>query len=261
MPLSPFVETHEQFTFQPLRNRIFVNAVPKCGTMLLRNIILMFVPWKQHYSPFVTAATPTHLKALGSEQHDFFTGHMNHTPVTSCLLKPFRHVLIIRDPYSYVLSYARFFYTKQLYETTKLGKFVQDHNLSFDEVVPYIIRGWSFEGESHPSVNNIFIHNAISWFGPECKVVKYETLRQNVDNINSAESEDYFSQLLGFLGIPLPSDWRQRVIAGANPNISGTFSANLGIDGNRRDHLSDAEKLLFSVVAPTLRAALGYDEA
>ena len=72
---------------------------------------------------------------------------------------------------------------------------------------------------------------------------------------------DLFSQLLKFLGIPLPSDWRQRVIAGANPNISGTFSANLGIDGDRRDHLSDAEKLLFSVVAPTLRQALGYDEA
>ena len=202
MVLRPFVETHKQFTFQALRNRIFVNSVPKCGTMLLRNIVLMFVPWEQHYPSFVTAATPTHLKALGSEQHNFFTGHMNHTPITSYLLKPFRHILIIRDPYAYVLSYARFFYTKQIYETTKLGKFVQDRNLPFDEVVPYIIRGWSFEGESHPSVNNIYIHNAISWFGPKCKVVKYEELRENVRNINSAESEGYFGEILEFLGIP-----------------------------------------------------------
>ena len=159
------------------------------------------------------------------------------------------------------MSYARFFYGKHMYENTKLGKYVQDRNLSLDEVVPYIIRGWDFQGESHPSVNTQYMHNAISWFGPQCKVVKYEFLLQNIRNINSAESEDYFGALLKFLGVALPSDWRQRVITGSDPNLSITSSANLGIDGNRRDRLYDSEKILFSVVAPTLRQALGYEKA
>ena len=37
-----------QFIHEPLREPVFLNSVPKCGTHLIRNIIRMFVSVDQH---------------------------------------------------------------------------------------------------------------------------------------------------------------------------------------------------------------------
>lgn len=261
MKSDPVEEANKQFPCRRLQSKIFLNAVPKCGTVLLRNIILMFVPWDQYYcpGPFVTTANLSeHVSALTSDQYKFFVGHMNHTPVTSQLLRSFKHILIIRDPHQHVLSYARWFFTKQMYEQSKLAQHIQDHNVEFDEVVGYVIRGWSFKGESHPNVNDAYLHNAVSWFGSGCKIVKYETILQHVQNIRSAESEQYFTGILRFLDIDIPPNWRDRVLCGSDPRIARNYSPNLPVAVNLRRHLLDHEKQMFSLVAPRLREILGY---
>ena len=117
--------------------------------------------------------------------------------------------------------------------------------MTFDETVPYIIRGWQFGGQSHPGVNQVFVHNAISWFGSQCKVVRYEELCKGVETIASRGS--------------VPEDWKDRVLTGADPKLSATFLQNLGLRVERRTHLRDSERLLFSAVVPTLRGVLGYE--
>ena len=60
----------------------------------------MFIPWEQHYAPFLTNVTYSkHREDLAAQRYKIFTGHMNHTPVAGQLLKRFRHILLIRDPY------------------------------------------------------------------------------------------------------------------------------------------------------------------
>ena len=140
---DPVAEANSQFQCAPLRSRIFLNSVPKCGTVLLKNILLMFTPWEQHYRWFIsTSKYPEHPSVVESDRYRFFVGHMNHTPDTSQILKNFKHILIIRDPYSYVLSYARWFYTEQMYGQSQLARHVQDHGVDFDDVVRYMIKGW-----------------------------------------------------------------------------------------------------------------------
>ncbi len=103
--VDPVAAANERFQCPPLQSRIFLNSVPKCGTVLLKNILLMFIPWAQHYRWFITESKcPERLSAMKGDRYKFFVGHMNHTPVTSEILKNFKHILIIRDPYAHVLS-------------------------------------------------------------------------------------------------------------------------------------------------------------
>ena len=118
--------------------------------------------------------------------------------------------------------------------------------------------GWHLQGESHPNVNEVYLHNAVSWFGSGCKVVKYEEIRRHTKGITSPESEQYFAEMLCFLDIDVPSDWRDRVLCGCDPKIALNYSPNLGVALNLRDHLLDHEKQMFSLVAPRLRETLGY---
>jgi hypothetical protein len=42
-------EENARFAQAPLRQPVFLNSVPKCGSHLLRNIVRMFVPVDQQY--------------------------------------------------------------------------------------------------------------------------------------------------------------------------------------------------------------------
>ena len=44
-------ELNENFVQNRLREPIFLNSVPKCGTHLVRNVMRMFVPVDQQYHP------------------------------------------------------------------------------------------------------------------------------------------------------------------------------------------------------------------
>ena len=42
-------ELNKNYVQQPLREPVFLNSVPKCGTHLMRNIVRMFVAVEQQY--------------------------------------------------------------------------------------------------------------------------------------------------------------------------------------------------------------------
>ena len=42
-------QRNAEFEQTPLKHPIFLNSVPKCGSHLLRNIMRMFAPVKQHF--------------------------------------------------------------------------------------------------------------------------------------------------------------------------------------------------------------------
>ena len=126
--------------------------------MLLRNILAMFIPWQEIYWTFITNDNlGRHQEAIQSPDYKFFTGHLVYTPETCVLMRDFRLILNIRDPYSYVLSNARFFYSQPKYKDSVLARYIQDHGVSFDDVVPLVINGSRFRGEVVPKVVDIYV--------------------------------------------------------------------------------------------------------
>jgi hypothetical protein len=73
------------------------------------------------------------------------------------------------------------------------------------------------------------------------------------------EAEEFFRELLGFCGIELPADWRERVLIGSDPKQSGTARENLiGVAAEIPRELPEIQKRLVEHAAPGLRALLGY---
>ena len=143
--------------------------------MLLRNILAMFIPWQEIYWTFITNDNlGRHQEAIQSPDYKFFTGHLVYTPETCVLMRDFRLILNIRDPYSYVLSNARFFYSQPKYKDSVLARYIQDHGVSFDDVVPLVINGSRFRGEVVPKVVDIYVDKAVNWFRTAGQVVSHE---------------------------------------------------------------------------------------
>ncbi len=250
-----------KFDRAPLETPIFINSVPKCGTLLLRNILLMFPPVDQVPWRFVSnAEMPSLFQSSGKK---FFTGHVVCDVQSTICLKDFRHILIIRDPYDYVLSLARFLFGTQLEATTSLGKAIREHNLQFEDVIRFVITGWDFRSDEFLGVRDIFLRNAMYWDGAGALIVKYEDIVRSLKDLDSHETEGYWRGILGHLGILVPEDWRERIRAGADPAASSTIPQSLGGDAaaQSRRQLTPEEIKLFNRVAPDLRRQLGYADS
>jgi hypothetical protein len=111
-----------------------------------------------------------------------------------------------------------------------------------------------------PALEEIFLHNALSWTGTKAQLLRYEDLVRSLRELDSASAETYFHELLRKCGMGgLPKDWRQRIVIGADRKQSGTARENLSrIALQVPDTLPEAQRRLVDVAAPGLRAALGY---
>ena len=246
--MSTLDEAHIRFTQASLSGSVLINSVPKCGTMLLRNILVMFVPWEQISWPFITnddlpepPETPT-----------CFTGHLKYSARSLKFARKTHHLVLVRHPHSQVLSYARFMWSRH-WKDSSLGQFIREQEMTFDEVVRLTITGWQAGNEIIDSPKGFFIHNAIAWSG-QATIVKYEELRKAVSELD----EDYFRRLLDAAGLNLTADWRERVTVASDPEYSSTASGKFSTDD--RKYLTNEERALFESVAPGICKALGYRE-
>ena len=240
----------------PLTNPVFLNSVPKCGTHLMRNIIRMFVPVAQQYhKTFIQHPNlHKHLAVFSPESPRLSWGHLLFSDDAIIALRPVHHVLLVRDPYDWVLARARFFLSgafKGSLEHIKGG------NVSVEEALNMMIFGIH---DKAPTLQEIFLHNAVSWLGTDARLTRYEDLVVSLRNLDSAAAEAYFRSLLQSCGIDaLPDDWRERVRVGSDRNQIGTARENLhGLAADVPNELPDTQKQLVDFAAPGLRRILGY---
>ncbi len=240
----------------PLTSPVFLNSVPKCGTHLLRNIIRMFVPVAQQYhKAFIQHPNlRQHLVALAPESPRLSWGHLLFSDDASIALRRVHHLLLVRDPYDWVLARARFFLSsafKGSLEHIKAGR------VSVEEALNMMIFGVH---DKAPTLQEIFLHNAVSWLGTDVRVLRFEDLLASLRELESAAAEAYFASLLESCGIAaLPADWRERVLVGADREQSGTARENLqGQAADVPDVLPETQKRLVDFAAPGLRQLLGY---
>ncbi len=249
-------ELNRGYVQTPLSTPAFLNSVPKCGTHLMRNIVRMFVPVEQQYHAMFIQypVLRQHLAAFSRDKPFVSWGHLLFSDDSAIALRHVKHTILVRDPYDWVLARARFFLSD-----TFRGSL--DHlkggNVSAEEVMNMMILGIH---EKAPSMQDIFLNNAVGWLGTKAELVRFEDLITHLKNLESDAAEVYFAELLGKCGIDeLPEDWRERVLVGSDRKQSGTARENLaGPKFDIPDELPETQKKLVDHAVPGLRSLLGY---
>lgn len=251
-------ELNANFAQQRLLEPVFLNSVPKCGTHLVRNIMRMFVPVEQQYhQAFIQhAILRQHQVAFSEAMPHLSWGHLLFSDDSAIVLRHVHHVVQVRDPYNWVLARARFFLSDTFQGSLE---HLKGGNVAVDEVMNMMIFG--IHGKA-PSLSEIFTHNAVSWMSTKARLLHFEDLLHHVRNIETAEAENFFANLLKDCGMAdLPNDWKERVRVGSDRKQSGTARENLAGGGKLEvpDELPEMQKRLVNYAAPGLREILGYE--
>jgi len=249
-------ELNKNFNQVRLEQPVFLNSVPKCGTHLLRNIIRMFVPVDQQYhKEFIQIPVlKRNLPAFGKSHPYVSWGHLLFSDDSAIALRSVRHLVLVRDPYDWVLARARFFLSDTFQGSME---HLKGGNVAIDEVLNMMIFGIY---DKAPTMQEIFLHNAVAWMGTKAKILQFEELITHVKNLDDDAAEAYFTGLLRECGLSkLPHDWRERVRVGSDREQSGTARENLeGLAVEIPDELPELQKRLVNVAAPGMRELLGY---
>lgn len=247
-------DANRGFAQVPLKQPVFLNSVPKSGSHLLRNIVRMFVPVEQQYgAQFIQWANlQEHRHAFDPARNMLSWGHLFFGDASVIELADARKILLVRDPHDWVLARARFFLSESFrgnVDHLRSGK------LSVEALLNLMIVGIH---QKAPALLDIYLNNAAAWVGTDTHIVKYEDIVANLKLLDTAEGETFFTGLFAACGIDLPKDWRDRVRVGSNKEQSGTAREKLGVEIELPAELPDPQKRLVEVVAPGIRALLGY---
>jgi hypothetical protein len=250
-------ERNREFEQAPLREPVFLNTVPKSGTHLIRNIMRMFVPVEQQYhKTFIQYPVLRESQDAFARAKPYLSwGHLLYGDESAIALRRVRHLLLVRDPYDWVLARARFFlsdtYQGSL-DTIKGG------NVSVEDILNMMIFGIP---EKAPAMREIFTHNAAAWMGTQAKVCHFEELLKHVKDLDTDEAEAFFSGLFEHFNMgALPEDWRERVRIGSDREQSTTARENLSrATADVPDELPDVQKQMVDYAVPGLRSLLGYE--
>jgi hypothetical protein len=249
-------QENRKFAQVPLSRPLFLNSVPKCGSHLLRNIMRMFVPVEDQYQvQFIQWGNlKQHLEAFRPERNMLSWGHLMFSDASAIEAAPARKIVLVRDPYTWVLARARFFLSDEFGDNSVL---VKNGELTVDTLINLMIFG--IHQKAMP-MRDLFNYNAVAWLGTDCTMLRYEELVAAVKNLDSPEAEGYFMRLFEAAGLAsVPGDWRDRVRIGSDRKQSGTASENLTGDAIRiPKELTEQQKALVDYAAPGLRALLGY---
>jgi hypothetical protein len=250
-------EENRKFVQRPLRQPLFLNSVPKSGSHLLRNIIRMFVPVESQYqAEFIQHHfLQQHLAAFAPSANRLSWGHLFFLDASRAALAGVRHVVLVRDPYQWVLAQARFVLSNE-FNAPGL-EHLKRPGVSVESVLNLMIEGM------RPQLAPLAItyrYNAVAWLAEGAHLVRYEELVGALRDLDSAQAEPYFSALFEACGIDRPDDWRERVRIGSDRKHSGTARENLtGVSARIPSELPDQQKHMVDRAAPGLRSILGYE--
>jgi len=246
-----------KFSQRRLKQALFLNSVPKSGSHLLKNVMRMFVPLEDVYGKhFIQWGNlQQHKSAFDPRRPQLSWGHLMFSDASACETAPVNKIILVRDPYSWVLARARFYVSEQFGENSSV---IKNSGLSADHLINMMIFGIHQQALPMREMYNL---TAVAWRGHNAHWVRFEDLLSAVKNVDTPAGEAFFNRLMGLAGLgPLPADWRDRVKIGADPAQSGTARENLrDIKIKIPDTLSEEHKELINYSAPGLRKLLGYE--
>ena len=205
-------DINANFEQTSLHSPVFLNSVPKCGTHLMKNIMRMFVSVDQQYSDtFIQIPVlEQHRGAFNPANPKLSWGHLLFADNAAIYLRKTRHVLLVRDPYDWVLARARFFLSDNFQGNID---HLKNGNVDIDEMLNMMIFGIY---QKVPTLKEIFENNALAWMGTKTKIIKFEDLLAHTVKSSTPEAEQFFTELFQHCGMTLPTDWRKRVEIGSD---------------------------------------------
>jgi hypothetical protein len=249
-------DENRKFVQQSLRQPLFLNSVPKSGSHLLRNIVRMFVPVEDQYqAEFIQHHfLQRHLAAFERSRNRLSWGHLFYLEPSRVALEGVRHILLVRDPYEWVLARARFVLSDEFQapglEHLKLP------GVGVESILNLMIEG------TRPQLAPLditYYFNAVAWLGTGAHLIRYEELIRALGDLQSDDAGSYFGALFAACGIERPDDWRERVRIGSDRRQSGTARENLsGVAARIPSELPEEQRALVDRIAPGLRSTLGY---
>jgi len=249
-------DENRRFVQRPLNQPLFLNSVPKSGSHLLRNIIRMFVPVDSQYqAEFIQHHFfQQHLAAFDPSRNMLSWGHLFFTEDFKALLANVRQIVLVRDPYQWVLARARFVLSNEF--QGGLDQLKQP-DVPVSSILNLMIEG------IRPQLAPLAItyhYNAVAWLDAGVHLVRYEDLVGALRSLDSEDSEAYFNFLFEACGIERPDDWRERVRIGSDRKQSGTSRENLtGLAVKIPSELPAEQRSIVDRALPGLRALLGYE--
>ena len=246
---------NRHFVQAELREPVFLNSVPKSGSHLLRNILRMFVPSQQQYqAQFIQWGNlQEHRAAFDRAAPKLSWGHLFFSDGSAIETAAVRKILLVRDPYDWVLARARFFVSEEFKGNVE---HLKSGSLSVAQLLNLMIVGIR---NNAPSLYDVYYNNAAAWLGTDVYVVRYEDILAALADIDSTSGAEFFADLLTACGIAKPVDWQARVMVGADPKHSATSRQNLtSADIAFPAQLPEMQKRLADLSLPGLRAMFGY---
>ena len=245
-----------KFEQTKLKHPVFLNSVPKCGTHLIKNVFRMFTPVNQQFQKaFIQFPNLRECRgAFEKNTPQLSWGHLLFADTSAMILKDVRHIVLVRDPYDWVLARARFFLSDNFQANLE---HLKEGAVDIEDYLNMMIFGIY---NKVPTMQEIFLNNAVAWLGTSAHLVRYEDIIHHINNIDSPAAKEYFSTLLGYTEISLPADWKERIETGADRSQSGTSRENLNYKGKSEipAELPEIQKKLVEFAAPGLRKLLGY---
>lgn len=247
--------------FEPVYvDRPFIlNSLPKCGTVMLRNILLHFIgPDAMH----IRTLEPGDVSKF-EKVDDLFPGeaplglvaHFPLYPQTASFVRSLgehRMVVLIRHPLDNCYSLARHITRPGMRKWDKFSEYLIENNCAFEEAVWYCLHGYTYQGVLIESVQRRYSHY-LAWQAQGAQMVRYEDIVEAIGDLDSKRSEGYFRATLGAFGIDLPDDWRERIEAASASEISWTATKQRG------DRPSEAAfQRALEIEASGLLKTLGY---
>ena len=250
-------EESAKFSQTSLSRSVLLNSLPKSGSHLLRNILRMFVPVSQVYGPgFVQFPNlKEHLAAFDEKNKLLISAHLLYSDNTAMLANRTNKILLVRDPYSWVLAQARFFVSDIL---SSNFDHIKNGALTVDDLIGLMIFGIY---QKSPPMRQQYELYTVGWMTSDAYMIRYEDLVENINSIESDAAESYFAELLERCGISLPDDWKERITIGADRKQSATARENINKGESLFEFphvLSDKHKKMIDFSAPGLRELLGY---
>lgn len=250
-------DENRKFSQRPLQQPLFLNSVPKSGSHLLRNIIRMFVPVEDQYqAEFIQYHfLQRHIAAFDRSRNRLSWGHLFFMEQTRAALAGVRHLILVRDPYDWVLARARFVLSNE-FNAPGL-EYLREPTTDAEAILGLMIEGT----RPHLAPLDVTYHfNAVAWLDTGAQLLRYEELMQALRDLESEGGEAYFTALFDACGIIRPDDWRERVRIGSDRKQSGTARENLtGVAANMPTTLPDKQKRMVDSMLPGLRRTLGYE--
>lgn len=249
-------ERNKEFEQVALNNPVFLNTVPKCGTHLIRNIFRMFVPVEQQYhSTFIQIPVlKQHIQAFDSSSPKLSWGHLLFSDDSATALAGVKHLLVVRDPYDWVLARARFFLSDNF--DGSMGN-LKNGKITVEQVLNMMIFGIY---QKAPTLQEIYTHNAVAWLSENTQLIRFEDIIKHIKQLDTVAAKTFFFEMLSHCGLTeLPDDWKLRVKIGSDRKQSGTARENLqGQKFEIPDELPNRQKQMVEYAAPGLRNILGY---